>query len=47
MMEIKFNYPGMNGRYGIEFSSQDSESILIGVLDCVKLTENERKTSEG
>lgn len=47
LMEVKMGYPGINGKYGIEFSSQDSEGVLIAIMDCAKITENERKTSEG
>lgn len=38
MLEIKLNYPGIVGKYALEFSSQDSESVLIGIMDCAKIS---------
>ncbi len=37
----------MQGKYGIEFLSQDHEALLIGIMDCAKVIENGRKISEG
>lgn len=47
ILEVKLNYQGISGRYAIEFSSQDSEGLTIAVMDCAKITESERKNSEG
>lgn len=47
ILEVKLNYEGMTGKYIIEFYSQDQEAILIAVMDCSRVNENDRKMTDG
>lgn len=38
LLELKLNSPGLNGKYGIEFAAQDSEALIMAIMDCARIS---------
>lgn len=47
ILQTKLNYNTMSGKYAIEFFCQDYQALLIAIMDCAKVIQVGRKTSEG